>query len=76
MKAYPHAKFFSDTHSNDHMNGMDLEDFFAAHAMQALLRMDPDKFFQLYQDKYVTMLEGVADIAFHMSEEMMKRRSK
>ena len=62
MKAYPHTKHFSDTHDNDFMNGMDLRDYFAAHAMQS------------YMSNHNTY-EAVAKWSYQMADAMMKARN-
>lgn len=63
MKAYPHSKHFSDQHSNDFMNGMDLRDYFAAKAMEGM---------QANGDSCNISL--MAEYAYKMADAMMEAR--
>lgn len=64
MKAFPHNKHFSEQHTNDFMNGMDLRDWFAGLAMHAILA-DPE--FALESEK-------LANAAYHYADGMMAQR--
>lgn len=56
--------------------GMELRDYFAAKAMATLLMIEPEKWHLMYQDKYPTMLTGVATVAYNMADKMIEVRGK
>lgn len=67
MKAFPHEKFYSDHHSNDHNNGMDLRDYFAAKAMQAFIT-------GAGFNKEPPLANDVTVLAYGFADAMMKAR--
>ena len=64
MKAYPYSHKHPTTGLTASSEGMDLRDYFAAKAMQALLG---------YEE---STLENDAEVAYQMADAMMKERSK
>jgi hypothetical protein len=68
MKAYPTSQ--SERYPEIMQGGMDLRDFFAAHAMQGLIA-------GCYAgDNVGFTVEGNVFAAYQYADEMMKRRSK
>ena len=65
MKAYPHTKHFSDYHDNDHMNGMDLRDYFAGQALAGVLAHPDTK-----PDSWIA-----SKAAYQIADNMMKARN-
>ena len=57
LKAFPHDA------KADNFNGMDLRDYFAAKAMQAVIAMDEDIDYSY-----------IAAVAYEMADEMMEHR--
>jgi hypothetical protein len=62
MKAFPYFYRHPTSGLSVTSDGMDLRDYFAAQAMQALIQSKPNEF--------------VAHIAFMYADEMMKEREK
>ena len=63
MKAFP------ITSNYDENNGMDLRDYFAAKAMQAMLYKDPD-----YHQRYEFI--DLADFSYQCADAMLKAREE
>lgn len=69
MKAFPHNKHFSEQHTNDFMNGMDLRDYVAATVLPALIHVFADA-----QIPY--RFEYLSGMAYQYADAIMFQRCK